>query len=203
MRVVGLTGGIGSGKSTVSAILRHRGFEVIDADEVAKFILQPGKPCYDQVLDHFGTKVIDAQGNLDRSGLGEIIFHDATERQFLNSISHPLIRIEIAERLKRLTTLSSLRLVFVEIPLVVETGGPSAYGIDVLVVIDTDLDIATRRLVDSRGMTPEEVYARMGAQASSGDRLASADYVVHNNGSTRDLEQSVSALLSELGIADN
>ena len=196
--MIGLTGGIGSGKSTVSALLEGRGAKVIDADEVARCVVEPGKPALEAIAAHFGSAVVDEAGRLDRAKLSEIVFGDRDELHFLNSVTHPAVAAEILDRLSGLEKSDPDALVFLAVPLLVETGGAKRYPLDATVVVDVAPDIAIARLIRSRPMSIDQAKARIGAQASRADRLKAADFVIDNSGTYANLESEVDRLFEAI-----
>jgi dephospho-CoA kinase len=190
---VGLTGGIGSGKSTVSRLLAERGAVVIDSDELAREVVEPGTPGLAAVVDEFGDQVLTADGRLDRERLGTLVFADADARARLNAIVHPLVRAASAERL---AGVPDDAVVVHDVPLLVEAG--LASGFDLVVVVSVSPAVQLDRLVRLRGMTPEAAHARMAAQASPEERLAVADVVLTNDGTRDELVAQVAALWDRL-----
>ncbi len=195
MLKVGLTGGIGSGKSAVASALSSYGAVVIDADAIAREVVAPGTPGLAEVVSAFGERVLAADGSLDRPALGEIVFADEDRLASLNTIVHP----RVAERSGRLMAeaeASGARVVVYDVPLLVENGLESLY--DVVVVVDTPDDLRVERVSRDRGMPPEQVRARIAAQADRATRLAAADLVVDNSGTREDLDARVAELWGEL-----
>lgn len=187
MLVVGLTGGIGSGKSTVAAGLAARGAVVVDADRLAREAVAVGTPGFRAVVDRFGEAVVAPDGSLDRAALAAVVFEDPEARAELNAIVHPLVRAAIDQRVQELR--GSDAVVVLEIPLLVESG--RSYGASTVIVVDCPEEVAVRRLVEGRGMDAADARRRMAAQASRADRLAAADLVIDNSGSSEDLERQV------------
>ena len=185
MVVVGLTGGIGSGKSTVAAMLARRGAVVVDTDAVARAVVEPGGPAHDPVLDRFGT--------LDRARLADIVFSDPDALADLNALVHPAVREEVGRRLEALASepAAADRVVVLVVPLLVETG--NRYPTAGVVVVDCPEDLAVRRVVAERGMAEDDVRRRMAAQATRQQRLDAADFVVLNDGTRGDLERQADA----------
>lgn len=181
--MVGLTGGIGSGKSTVSALLARRGALVIDTDSVARQVVAPGGPAHEALVRRFGPELAS-----DRRALAGVVFSDPSALADLNAIVHPAVREEVGRRVTELRERGA-DVVVLAVPLLVETGG--AYGVAAVVVVDCPEEVAVRRLVEHRGMDEADVRRRMAAQASREDRLAVADVVIHNDGSLEDLESQV------------
>jgi dephospho-CoA kinase len=190
---VGLTGGIGAGKSEVSARLAAQGAVVIDADAIAREVVEPGTEGLAEVVDAFGREVLLPDGTLDRPRLGEIVFADPELRGKLNEIVHPRVGARMAE-LEREAGAASI--VVHDVPLIAESGRTDAY--DLVVVVDVPPRVQLDRLVRRRGMTREQAEARMAAQASREQRLAIADIVIDNSGSLAELDRQVGDLWSEL-----
>ena len=188
MIVVGLTGGIGSGKSTVAGLLVGRGAVLIDADEVAREVVEPGRPAYAKVVGRFGGGVVAADGSLDRSVIAAIVFDDPESLAELNAIVHPEVRAEIANRLASLS--GSEHVVVVDIPLLVD-GGPDPYGLAGVIVVDAPRDLVLERLVDRRQMDRSDAEARIASQASRSERIARADFVIMNTGTLEELAETV------------
>ncbi len=188
MLVVGLTGGIGSGKSTVSSLLETRGAVVIDADVLAREAVAPGGPAYEGVVSRFGTGILGPDGSVDRPRLAEVVFSDPASLGDLNRLVHPHVREAIAGRLAELA--GSDRVVVLDIPLLAERRR-EAYPLAGVIVVDAPPEVALRRLVESRGMTVEQARARMAVQSSRDERLALADFVIDNSGDRAHLEAEV------------
>ncbi len=185
--VVGVTGGIGSGKSTVAALLGQRGAVVVDADHIARQVVEPGQPAYHAVVERFGPGVVAPDGGLDRSRLGAIVFSDATARADLEAVTHPPIRRAMAERV---ATAGPDDVVVLVVPLLAEAGR-EGLPLDAVVVVDCPVDTAVARLVRGRGMAEEDVRSRVAAQATRDERLRTADFVVDNSGDLGDLAAEV------------
>lgn len=185
MKVVGLTGGIGSGKSTLSSALARRGAVVIDADAVTRELQEPGTAVFDAMVERFGEGIVAADGSLDRTAVAGIVFNDAEALADLNRIVHPAVGAEIARRLAELAETDSV--VILDVPLLVESA--NAYPLEGVIVVDADPEVAVRRLVENRGMHEADARARLARQASRKERRAKADVVVDNSGSLADLER--------------
>jgi dephospho-CoA kinase len=196
MLVVGLTGGIGSGKSTVASLLARRGAVIVDADALARQAVAPGTPGLSEVVARFGAAVVGARGELDRGALAAMVFADAAALADLNAIVHPWVRAAIAERLAGLDGGAFDGVVVLEIPLLVESG--RSYGASKVIVVDCPEDVALHRLVEERGMDEGDARRRMAAQVSRADRVAAADLVIDNSGSLADLERQVAEVWVEL-----
>jgi dephospho-CoA kinase len=187
MLAVGLTGGIGSGKSTVARLLAGRGAVVVDADLLARQVVEPGSAGYQAVLDRFGPAVAAADGGLDRRALADLVFADPSALADLNAIVHPAVRAAIAGRLAELREGDGV--VVLDIPLLVESG--RSYGAAAVLVVDCPEDVAVQRLVEQRGMDEADARRRMAAQVPRAERLAAADLVIDNSGSPEQLEAEV------------
>jgi dephospho-CoA kinase len=188
--VVGLTGGIGSGKSTVSALLAAKGAVVVDADAVTREVQQPGTPVFAAMVERFGPGIVASDGTLDRAAVADIVFTDPDALAALNAIVHPAVGARIAERMTELAGTDEV--VVLDVPLMVES--KRGYPVAALVVVDVDPEVAVRRLVHTRGMREDDVRARMSRQATREERLARADRVVDNSGSVDDLARQVDDL---------
>jgi len=190
---VGLTGGIGSGKSEVSRRLAAHGAVVIDADVAAREVVAPGTPGLAQVAAAFGPEVLGPDGALDRERLGAMVFRDPALRAKLNAIVHPLVRewMTAAERAAAEAAAATGRdlIVVHDVPLLAESG--RADGFDLVIVVDVPPELQVERLVSERGMTPDQARARMAAQAGRDQRLGLADLVIDNSGSLDDLDRRV------------
>ena len=182
MLVLGLTGGIGSGKSTVAAMLAESGAVIVDADVIAREVVAPDGPAYAAVIERFGPGVVDAYRNIDRAALAAVVFADAGALGELNELTHPVIAEVVGERLA--AEAGTDHVVILDVPLLVETERARARCAAV-VVVDCPEDVAVRRLVEHRAMVEADVRSRMAAQATRNERLPLADFVIDNAG-TRD-----------------
>ncbi|MBA2444058.1 MAG: dephospho-CoA kinase [Nocardioidaceae bacterium] len=190
---VGLTGGIGSGKSSVSKMLARRGAVVIDSDILAREVVAAGTPGLAEIVEAFGPGVLTHEGELDRPAMGCRVFDDAAARRQLESIIHPRVRARAAE-IERAAPADSV--VVHDMSLLVETG--QVHDFDVVVVVDTPTDVQRERLSRERGLTPGEADARINAQATRDQRLEVADRVVVNAGSFDELQDAVEDLWAKL-----
>jgi dephospho-CoA kinase len=189
---VGLTGGIGSGKSTVSAMLARKGAGIVDADEIARRIVEPGSPVLARLSEEFGDDIVLSDGTLDRQLLAERAFADERSTRHLNEITHPAIR-EIAEA--EITSVEVRYPIAVyEMPLLVETGQVSL--VDIVVVVDAPEETQLQRAM-ARGLVESDVRRRMEQQASREDRTSAADHVIDNGGSLESTRAQVDALWAE------
>jgi dephospho-CoA kinase len=186
--LIGLTGGIGSGKSTVSAALARRGAVVIDADAVVRELQAPGGPVLAAMVEHFGPGILQADGSLDRQKVADVVFGDDVQLKALNAIVHPAVGAEIDRRITEQRPTDHV--VVLDVPLLVES---KAYVTEGTIVVDTDPDVAVQRLVTFRGFTEADARARMARQATREQRLEVADFVVRNDGPPEDLEAQIDA----------
>jgi dephospho-CoA kinase len=193
---VGLTGGIGSGKSTVSQLLAERGAVVIDSDVLAREVVAPGTPGLAAIAEAFGDEILTPDGELDRQALGRVVFADPEARNRLEAITHPLVRARAREME---ADAPDGAVVVHDIPLLVETGQQDKF--DVVVVVDADHETQLRRLADARGMGPDEARARIAAQAAREQRTAAADYVIVNDGSLDHLRRRVDEVWGAVAAA--
>lgn len=191
---VGLTGGIASGKSTVSAIFRALGAVVIDSDQLARDVVAPGTPGLAAVVEAFGPGVLAADGSLDRPKLGAIVFADPERRRELEAITHPLIGE--ASRVLEHRARAEGHLTVHDIPLLVEAGMAPLF--DAVVVVDVPVDVQVQRMIELRGMSRADAEARLAAQATREQRLAAATHVIDNTGTLDALRERVEEVYAAL-----
>ena len=190
---VGLTGGIASGKSTVSAILAELGAVVIDADQLAREVVERGTPGLTRVVESFGPEILTAEGDLDRPELGRIVFGDEAKRKALESIVHPLV----FERYAELEAAAPPDAVVVhDIPLLAESGRADTF--DAVIVVETPAEVQVERMLRDRGWTREDAEARIAAQASPEQRRAIATHLIVNTGTREELREQVERVYREL-----
>ncbi|MPZ74311.1 MAG: dephospho-CoA kinase [Nitriliruptorales bacterium] len=194
MYLVGLTGGIGSGKSTVASRFVQHGVELVDADEIARVVVEPGKPAYRKIVEHFGTEVLDEEGFIDRPRLGAVVFADESKRALLNELTHPRVAEQIAGRLELLQAFDGV--VILDVPLLVEAREARSY--EAIVVVASKPDTQLRRLVELRGMPAAQAQARIDAQAPLEEKLAVATHVIWNEGSLDELYSAVDGVAEDL-----
>jgi dephospho-CoA kinase len=192
--LVGLTGGIGSGKSTVARLLQARGAVIFDADELARLAIAPGTPGHDRVVERFGPDVVTDDGAVDRQALAGIVFADDRARSDLEAIVFPEVLRRLLEGVE--AHRDSDRIVVFDAPLIVEAG--MAAACDLLVLVTSRQEDQVARLVADRGMSEEEVGRRIAAQLPDDEKARSADVVIRNEGTLEDLEGRVDALWAEL-----
>jgi len=204
MLLVGLTGGIGSGKTEVSRRLAALGAVVVDADVIAREVVEPGTPGFDQVVAAFGDDVVDAcdrpagAARLDRDRLAALVFADPQARARLNAIVHPLVRARTAELVAAAAAADLHAVVVNDVPLLVEAGLATTGHYDAIVVVAAEPAIQRQRLVEQRGMTQADADARIAAQAPLADKLAVADYVIDNDGDLAALDAQVRQVWAHL-----
>jgi len=189
--LVGLTGGIGSGKSTVAAALAGRGAALVDADQIAREVVEPGGAAYAQLVERFGPGVLRADGTLDRQALADVAFNDPAALEDLNGITHPAIGAVVAERIGAAAQTHDI--VVLDIPLLSITT-KARIGFDFVVVVDAPEEVAVQRLVEQRGFKESDARARIAAQTSRDERRALADFVVDNSGDRSALDAEIERL---------
>jgi dephospho-CoA kinase len=193
--VVGLTGGIGAGKSTVAQLLVERGAVLVDADQVAREVVAPGGPAYQPLVDRFGTAILDPAGRIDRPSLAALVFGDPDALADLNAITHPVIGTEMLVRRDRHADPGAV--VVMDIPLF-RSEHRDLLSLAAVVVVDAPPEVALRRLVHQREMDEEDARARMAAQPDRAARLEGADFVVDNSGDEAHLAAEVERVWSHL-----
>jgi dephospho-CoA kinase len=189
---IGLTGGVGSGKSTVAKLLAEHGAVVIDADAIAREVVEPGTPGLAAVIERFGSELLTESGELDRPALAAIVFNDEAARLDLNSIVHPLVGAKTVELMSAAPPDAVL---VYDVPLLVENN--MAAGFDAVLVVLASEDVRLERLA-GRGMPAEDARARMATQATDEQRRAAATYVIENDGTLDDLRAQVDAIWADL-----
>lgn len=191
MIVVGLTGGIGSGKSTVSAMLAALGAVVIDADATARRLQEPGQPVFEAIIHRFGNAMMAPDGTLDRLALAALVFPDPELLKDLNALTHPAIGAEIRRQMRE--HIGTDTVVVLDVPLLIEN---TRYPVAGVAVVDLPVEVAVQRLVTSRGMDEADARARIARQATREERLAKADYIIDNSGGRAALQAQIGPLWS-------
>jgi dephospho-CoA kinase len=199
--IVGVTGGIACGKSTVTQLLADKGAIPIDADEIGHRLLKRGSPVIGALVNAFGVDVLDEAGNVSRSRLGAIVFSDKTARDRLNAILHPLIERQSRTEARRLANEDPNRIVLIDAALLIEIGAQRS--VDVVVVVTTSPEIQLQRLINrshaqGRPLTKAEAQARIDAQMPLSEKVKYADFVIENNGTIEELREQVDWLWREL-----
>ncbi|MCC3647408.1 MAG: dephospho-CoA kinase [Bacillota bacterium] len=191
---VGLTGGIASGKSTVSSLLIKKGYTVIDADIEARLAVEKGEEAYQEILRHFGERVLLKDGSIDRAELGSIIFHNETERKALNSIVHPAVRKRMTAK-KEQAIGRKEQLIILDIPLLFES--KLQYMCDKTLLVYADEDIQLQRLMQRNQLSEKEAMARIQSQMPLKDKKALADAVIDNNGTIEETEKQLCGIFKK------
>jgi len=193
--VVGLTGGIASGKSTVAAIFREMSIPIIDADQIAKEVVQNGRAAYSKIVETFGKGILQEDLEINRAALGQIIFHNEQERQKLNSIVHPEVRKEMLKQKEQLIA-EQYQLVVLDIPLLFES--KLTYLVDQVVVVYVNELVQLERLQKRNNLSKEDALARIKSQLPLTEKVKMADFVINNNGSIAETKEQVIKLVSKL-----
>ena len=196
MQLIGLTGGIASGKSVVAARLAERGAVVVDADRIAREVVEPGSPALALIRREFGDEVIASDGSLDRAALGALIFESPEKRAALNAITHPAVGIRSKELFAAAAAADPDAIVVYDVPLLVEAGRTDEF--DLLVVVTASTETRLNRMVELRGMTRDEAMHRLNSQATNTERLAIADVVIDSNGTLEQTLEQADALWEKL-----
>jgi dephospho-CoA kinase len=196
MLKVGLTGGIATGKSYVIAVLRELGCEAIDADSIAHQVIEPGRPAYHDIVNHFGRAVLNEDGAINRAALGGIVFADQAQREKLNSIVHPRVYEAQAEWLAEIARRDPDAIAVIDAALMIETGSYRRF--DKLIVVYCEPELQLRRLVERNNLTREQAMARISAQMSSEEKLKYADYAINTSNGFEDTRRQVERVYDEL-----
>ncbi|MGP3559533.1 dephospho-CoA kinase [Geobacillus sp. BK01] len=191
---IGLTGGIASGKSTVSAMMRELGLPVIDADEAARAVVEPGEEAYRQIVAAFGPDMLQDDGSINRAKLGAIVFNDEQARKTLNAIVHPAVRRKMLAE-KEAHIRSGAKTIVLDIPLLFESGLTA--WVDKVLVVYVDDDVQLRRLMARNGFTKEEALARIRAQWPMAEKVKRADAVIDNNGTIEETRRQLLSILQQ------
>ena len=196
--VIGLTGGIGSGKSTVSNYLTEKGFAVVDADRVARDVVARGSPVLAALAAAFGAGILEADGSLNRKGVAEIIFADARKREQMEEITHPEIARRIALQIEELKKTGQRETIFLDAPLLFETKANLAEAMDEIWLVDAGDEVRIERVMRRDGCSREEILARINSQMDREEKRARADVIIPNEGSAEALYGRIDALIKEL-----
>ena len=196
MKIVGLTGGIASGKSTVSRLLAEAGAQVIDADILAREAVAPGQPAFAAVVDHFGSRILKSDGAIDRDRLAAEVFADPGQKAALERIIHPAVADAMAARLAEIQATAPRSIVVLDVPLLFETGMDT--GLDLVVVVDAPEAVQLERLIKRNGLSRDEAQARIRAQMPMAEKRRRADVVIDNGGSLASMRTQVEALWRRL-----
>ncbi|WP_339269985.1 dephospho-CoA kinase [Paenibacillus sp. FSL R5-0470] len=197
--IIGLTGGIASGKSTVSALLVSKGARLVDADVIAREVMLPGHEVLAAAVKQFGSEILSSDGTLNRGKLGDIVFQNPAALQALNNLTHPAIRREIKERMNSMEEEDPKKLTIVDIPLLFESGLESMFHEILVVYVPREVQIA--RLMERNGLSIEQAEARLNAQMDIEAKRNKADYIIDNSGELAHTEQQVAVLWDRLGLS--
>lgn len=201
MKIVGLTGNIASGKSTAADMFEKLGAKIIDADRVARSVVEPEKPAWKEIVEKFGKDVLNPDGTIDREKLGEIVFNDERKRTVLNDITHPKILEEVRKDIERHREEGS-GVIIIEAALIVEKGGWLRATINSLIVVTSSQESRIQRLMSRRGYTREEALSRINAQIPSAEKEKHADMIIDNSGSLEDTGRQVSGIWERIKTAE-
>jgi dephospho-CoA kinase len=196
MQLIGLTGGIASGKSVVAARLAEHGAVVVDADRIAREVVEPGTTALARIAEEFGTDVITADGSLDRAALGALVFESPEKRAALNAITHPAVAVRSHELFEAAAAADPDAIVVYDVPLLVDAGRTDEF--DLIVVVNASTETRVSRMIELRGMTRDEAMHRINSQATNTERLAIADVVIDANGSLEQTLAQADALWEKL-----
>ncbi|GED68245.1 dephospho-CoA kinase [Brevibacillus reuszeri] len=191
--ILGLTGGIATGKSTVTAMLRERGIPVIDADQIAREVVEPGKPAYEAIVRHFGRDILLEDGQIDRKKLGEVVFSDESERQKLNAIVHPEVR-RVMRQEAEAAEANGEQIVFMDIPLLYES--KLQYLVEKIVVVYAPGDMQLARMMERDELDEEQAKKRLRAQFPIDQKKLEADFLIDNSQSREETQRQVEDLLT-------
>lgn len=199
--IVGLTGGIASGKTEVATELERLGARVIDADVVAREVVKPGNPAYEKIVDEFGKGILDEEGRIARDRLAEIVFADDRKRRLLNEITHPAIFLEIVKQVTEYAdglSAGKVPAVVIDAALIVDAGVSSVF--DILLVVTAEDSSRVARLIENRGISEEEARERISSQVPEAERVNMADTVITNNGSIGELRIEVRKVWEQISV---
>lgn len=198
MKVIGLTGGIATGVTTVAQMFGELGAVVVEADQIAREVVAPGTEAYQKIIGAFGKKVVGRDGTLDRKALGEIVFSDTAARRRLNAFTHQEIRRRILAEVERLRASSPDAIVIVDIPLLLDTTGPEAFNLEGVIVVVARREQQIERLQARDGLSPDAIEQRLDAQRPVAEKEVEADWVIDNSGSLEETRRQVELLWQEL-----
>lgn len=199
MKVIGLTGGTGSGKGVVSQCLKKAGAAIIDADLIAHDIIKKGKPAYEELVDYFGDQILQEDGEIFRRKLGEIVFHEKEKLEFLNQCTHKYIAQEITRQIQEEKAFGRAKCIIIDAPLLVEAGLVEIC--DAIWVVYADEEVRARRVMQRDGITYETAKARIGNQKSWAEYQSYAQEVIDNSGSFHDVRTQVASLMEKYAQA--
>lgn len=198
MKIIGLTGGIATGVTTVASMFKELGAVVIEADKIAREVVEPGTEPYRKIVETFGRGVLNADGTIDRKKLGQIVFADDTARRRLNRITHTAIRHRIDEEVERIRKSDSDAVVLIDVPLLLDTTGPDTFDMDGVIVVTAGRDAQIERLVRRDTLPEEDAQRRVAAQRPVDEKAEEADWIVRNSGSLEETRRQVTSLWRQL-----
>ncbi|MEX0765786.1 MAG: dephospho-CoA kinase [bacterium] len=198
MKVIGLTGGIATGVSTVAQMFRELGAIVIEADKIARDVVEPGTQTYRKIVETFGPEVLSADGTIDRKRLGQIVFADDSARRRLNRITHSAIRRRIEEEVERLRGSNPDAIVLIDVPLLLDTTGPDTFDMDGVIVVTAAKDAQIERLMRRDTLPEEDAQRRVAAQRPVDEKAEEADWIVRNTGSLEETRRQVASLWRQI-----
>lgn len=198
MKLIGLTGGIAAGTSTVAEMLRALGAVVIEADEIAREVVEPEAEVYRRIVEAFGRAVLHPDGTLDRKHLAALIFADPDARRRLNAITHPEIRRRIREQIEQVRARDLNAVLVIDIPLLLDTAGPEAFDLDGVMVVQATPELQIVRLMTRDGLSRDEARHRLAAQRPVAEKAAKADWVIDNTGTIDQTRRQVEKLWEAL-----
>lgn len=196
MKIIGLTGNIASGKTEVAKIFKELGAKIIDADKIAREVVEPGEPAWQEIVEEFGRNILNSDGSINRKKLGEIIFNDDRRREQLNRITHPRIMTKIKETIDNYKK-ENVKLVIIEAALIVERGG-LLNVIDELIVVSADTETQIERIMTRDGLHRDEALSRMKSQMPISEKTKHAAYIIDNSGSLRKTRRQVEEVWKKL-----
>lgn len=198
MKVIGLTGGIATGVSTVAQMFRELGAIIIEADKIARDVVEPGTQTYRKIVETFGREVLSADGTIDRKRLGQIVFADDAARRRLNRITHSAIHRRIEEEVERLRESNPDAIVLIDVPLLLDTTGPDTFDMDGVIVVTAAKDAQIERLMRRDTLAEEDAQRRVAAQRPVEEKAMEADWIVRNTGSLEETRRQVVSLWRQL-----
>jgi len=201
MKVIGLTGGIATGKTLVADVFRKLGAVVIEADKIAREVVEPGAPALEEIARTFGRDVLKADGTLDRGRLATMVFTDESARLRLNAITHPRIRQRITEEVARLRAADPDAVVIIDVPLLLDTAGRDVFQLDGVIVVSADQEAQIHRLITRDGLSRHEALQRLSSQRPVAEKAKEADWVINNSGTEAETRRQVELLWQKWRIA--
>ncbi len=190
--IIGITGGIGSGKSTVADLFRKRGFHIIDADDVARDVVKPGSELLPEIVEHFGKDILNSDGSLNRAKLASVVFQNKKERECLEQILHPKIISQIIIQIEK----ADVKTVIIVVPLLIESGMDNLC--DLVIVVIADVETRITRIEERNHVDRDEILSRINAQISDTERRENADIIIDNNSYMNELTRQVDKVITQI-----